>query len=239
MNIERNTYLKPSFTSLKNPIKPFAIKTPQGVVQCREVNYKHPPRNCFYRKLAEFFMDNYSNTSSDPIWALCREGSRDAEVYEQTIKQWIKELKFVVQNRASTLLYAKDKEGKICSAIVSKPFNLNKQLKDAHVLYISDVAVNKNCRGSHIASAMLNRILSAERKDYTDAFLVAFRESLPFYLKNGFKEVQYNKRSQQYFIEEMLKERPDFPDFVEFVSKPLEDKSPISWCKRIWLKSTV
>ncbi len=223
-----------SFSSYNNPIKSFDMKTPKGIVHFAEINYKHPPSNSFYNKLAHFILDNFANTSSHPFWASCRKPTLNKEIYDDYIRSNIHSYKTALNGKDTTILVGRDKSKNIVAALFSKPLRENSKLRDRDVLYIDSIAVDSGYRANGLGAAMLNKVTEASKNRFTDMFLVAYKEAVPFYKALNFKPLAwYSNPHQRYFIAEMAKERIDYPLYAEFFEKPLEKFDPIKWYKRV------
>lgn len=222
-----------SFSSYRYPIKSFDVKTDRGVLNFREVNYIHLPKESFYKKLATFFLDNFANTSSHPFWEKCRIPTIDYDVYNDYINYDVKTYKNALKNKKTTILLAKDKDKNIVAALFSTPLNLNKTIRDSKTLYIDSIAVSPKYRGNNVGSIMLQKLFESSKKEFTDAFLVSYKESVAFYKKLGFSPLNWNNYNHQFLISEMAKERLDYPFYADFLSKKLNDIEPIPWYLRI------
>ncbi len=221
------------FSSYYNPIKPFDIKTSAGLLHFSEVNYKHPPKNTFYRKLAEFFLDNFANTSSHPFWEKCRKPLVDTSVYDEYINYDIETYKKAIKNKNTTILLAKDSSKNIVAAIFAKILRESPTVRDYQTLYVDSIAVSPKYRGNNVGESILNKVLESSKKRFSDVFLVSYKESIPFYKKQGFKSLIYSNPNHQYVIEEMAKERADYPEYADFMYKSLNNTEQIPWYLRI------
>lgn len=232
MLINNNSNL--NFTSLRNPIKSFDVKTHKEVLHFSEINYNHSPKNSFYNKLAEFFLDNFANTSSHPFWLNCRKPTLNVEIYNDFLKRMAKKYKLAVNNPDTTILLAKDKSKNIVAAIFTRTLRESEKVRDWETLYIDSIAVAPEFRHSKLGKLMLNKVIDSSKNRFTDAFLVAYRESQPFYEQMGFNSLNhYNKESERFVIEEMAKERIDYPEYAEFMTKKLQNTGDFDWLDRI------
>lgn len=229
-----NNYSNLNFTSLRNPIKPFDVKTSNGVLHFSEINYKHLPKNSFYKKLGMFFLENFANTSSHPFWAKCRKPTLDEAVYNDYIKGMAKRYKSSINNPYTTIMLAKDKSKNIVAAIFARPLRETSKIKDSETLYVDSIAVNPEYRGANVGAELLNRVINSSKERFTDVFLEAYKESQPFYEKLGFRALNpYGKESERFLIEELAKERKDYPQFAEFMTKKLQYTGQFDWLDRI------
>lgn len=238
MEINNQLGYNNSFTSLRIPVKSFDVKTSNGRLHFSEVNYKHLPKNSFYKKLAEFFLCNFANTSSHPFWAQCRKPTLDEEVYNNYISGMVKKYKSSINNPDTTIMLAKDKAKNIVAAIFARPLRETSKIKDSDTLYIDSIAVAPEYRGFNVGYELLNRLIEKSRKRFTDVFLVSYKETQPFYEKLGFRPMSlYKNDSERFVIEEMAKERIDYPQFAEFMTKFIHDKGCFDWCSRIQFRN--
>lgn len=222
-----------NFTSYNNPIRSFDVKTKAGVLHFCEINYKHPPKNAFYKKLAGFFLDNFANTSSHPFWEKFRKPFLDKQVYNDYIDIDVKNYKKALYNKNTTILLAKDAEKNIVAAMFARPLKETQTVRDSQTLYIDSIAVAPKYRGNNVGARILEKLLLSAQKRFTDAFLVSYKESVPFYEKMGFKHLRWSNPKHQYVIYEMAKERQDYPDYAEFMYKKLNNSEFIPWYSRI------
>ncbi|MDE6138436.1 MAG: GNAT family N-acetyltransferase, partial [Candidatus Gastranaerophilales bacterium] len=99
-------------------------------------------------------------------------------------------------------------------------------------------AVAPEYRGFNVGYELLNRLIEKSRKRFTDVFLVSYKETQPFYEKLGFRPMSlYKNDSERFVIEEMAKERIDYPQFAEFMTKFIHDKDCFDWCSRIQFRN--
>lgn len=207
------------FTSLNHPIKPFKIKTNQDVISFSEIDYTKNASKDFLQDVSNFFLDNFANQSAHPYWKQCRKDAQTfkKEVYDDYIKEcMLPSYSNLIQNPDTTMLLGKSSDGKICAGIVSTPLNLSAKVNNDRTLYIDSLAVDKEYRKNHIAQKLMNSVIDTSKGRYDDAFLVAYKESVPFYAKQGFVDT-----TNQELIDEVAKERKDYPEFASCLSKKL------------------
>ncbi len=216
-----------------NSIRSFDVKTKAGVLHFCEINYKHPPKNAFYKKLASFFLDNFANTSAHPFWEKFRKPFLDKQVYNDYIDIDVRNYKKALYNKNTTILLAKDAEKNIVAAMFARPLKETQTVRDSQTLYIDSIAVAPKYRGNNVGARILEKVLLSAQKRFTDAFLVSYKESVPFYEKLGFKHLRWSNPKHQYVIYEMAKERQDYPDYAEFMYKKLNNSEFIPWYSRI------
>lgn len=235
--MEINSRNSVSFTSFNNPIKPFKVMTRHGEVCFREVNYRFRPHNGFYRKLATFFIDIFADTSSHPFWKSLRKPLSNKPVYEEYINDDMKKYKLSLSNNDTTILIGRDKKKNIVAALYSKQLKESMILRDFETLYLDSIAVDKNYRGDNLGKIMLQKLCESSKNKFTDIFLVAYKEAMGFYQKNGFSFLNIFRPEEQFVISEMAKVRIDYPEYSEFMSKKLNDFEPANWCYRIQRRS--
>ena len=238
VNYSNTTSNNLKFTSLNNPIKPFQISTPKGTLDCIELNYKHLPKSIgFYKKLSEFFVGIFSRTSSDPNWKILSSQKLEKDIYDKCIELDMKRTRNAVKDKNTTILYVRDRAKNLVGAIFAKSLRETPFVKDNMVLYIDSIAVAPEYRGLNIAKILLQKVFEASKNSFSDAFLVAYKESVPFYEKLGFTNLLGKTKAQQYVISEMAEEREDYPKFVRFLSMPLSNKESVNWCDRIYRRN--
>lgn len=213
----RETDRRVKFTSLNNPVKAFKIKTQNDVITFKEVNYKKPPKDKLLGKVAEFFIENFANQSSNPDWRFCKKGTKD---FSYEIFNYFKDnilvnnYKKLLKNPDTTLIIGRNKKNRMSAVLLAEPLNLTSKIKDNNTLYIDSIAIQPELRGKHIGQTLINEVEQATQDRFKKSFLVAYKESVPFYKKQGYKHV-INPR----FILNLRKERDDYPRYVAFMEK--------------------
>lgn len=219
-----------SYTSKNCPIKPFKIKTSKGMLYCKEVEYNKNYGKSFYSKIGTFFLDIFANTSSHPFWKKCRKPTLEKDVYNGYIKDNIQEYSQMIKSPDTTFIICKNRWGRIKAAIYTRAFSIA-ELNEPKTLYIDSIAVDKNYRGNHIGKKLLNKVLNSSKGRFEDAFLVAYKESAPFYKKLGFTNTE-GSISKSRTLKRLAKERIDYPDYAEFLEKSLSNNSTEKWYQR-------
>lgn len=222
-----------TFSSYYNPIKSFKVRTSSGILHFSEVNYQHPPKNTFYKNLAEFFLDNFANTSSHPFWEKCRKPLTDRSVYDDYVNYNIATYKKAIKNKNTTILLAKDSSKNIVAAVFAKILRESPTVRDFKTLYIDSIAVSPKYRGNNVGESILNKVLESSKNRFTDVFLVSYKESVPFYKKLGFESLSFSNPKHKFVILEMAKERIDYPEYADFMYKSLNNSEVIPWYTRI------
>ena len=183
--------------------------------------------------MASFFLDNFANTSAHPFWEKFRKPFLDKQVYNDYIDIDVRNYKKALYNKNTTILLAKDAEKNIVAAMFARPLKETQTVRDSQTLYIDSIAVAPKYRGNNVGARILEKVLLSAQKRFTDAFLVSYKESVPFYEKLGFKHLRWSNPKHQYVIYEMAKERQDYPDYAEFMYKKLNNSEFIPWYSRI------
>jgi ribosomal protein S18 acetylase RimI-like enzyme len=222
-----------SYTSRNCPIKPFKIKTNQGILECRELDYNKSYTNTFLGGIGQFFLDIFANTSSHPFWKKCRKPNLNKEVYNDYINSSIESYKQHFFNPDSTVLLVKNSKKQLVGALYSRPLELSKTLTDKDTLYIDSLAIKQKYRGNSIGKKVLNKILNVSKERFGEVFLVAYKESARYYEKLRFTKMSKNEPSRAFAISELAKERIDYPDYVDFMQMSLKEQLPNRWYNRI------
>ena len=228
-----NNYNPITFTSLRCPVKPFTIRTPKGVLYCSEIDYTKSYPDKFYKNIGKFFLDIFANTSAHPFWKKCRKSSLDKQVYDDYISSSIESYKKYFSHPDTTVLLLKDKSKRLVGGLYTRSLDINKALKDDDTLYIDSLAVKTSYRGKNIGKKLLKSVLKSSKDKFSDAFLVAYKESTPFYEKLGFHKMNKNNPACNFAISELAKERIDYPEYVDFMEIKLDKKLPQEWFVRI------
>jgi ribosomal protein S18 acetylase RimI-like enzyme len=222
-----------AFTSFANPIKPYKLKTDLGYISVREINYIHRPDKAFFKNLVSFFLDNFVQTSNHPYLQAFRGPNRNQVMYDSYIKNEVKNINNALNSHDTTILVAKDKSKNIVGAIYAKKLHEGQKVVDCNTLYVDSLAVDSKYRGQGLGASMLNSVLDSSKNRFTDAFLTAYREAIPFYYKLGFKSLGYKKPDEYFIISEMSKNTDEYPMYVDYLTTKLNEKSVDSWCSRV------
>ena len=222
-----------SFSSLNCPIKPFTIKTSKGDLYCSEIDYSKSYKKCFYKNIGEFFLDIFANTSSHPFWKKCRKPTLEKDVYDDYVASSIKDYKKYFKDRDTTVILVKNSSQRLVGAIYSRVMDLGKHLRDKDTLYIDGLAISPEYRGMDVGKKLLSKVLDSSKERFSDVFLVAYKESTPFYEKLKFKKMDTNDSAQKYAIKKLADERIDYPQYVDFMQKDFAPKRTKKWYERI------
>jgi len=228
-----NNYNTVSFSSLKCPVKPFIIETSKGKLYCSEIDYSKSYDNIFCRKISQFFLDIFANTSSHPFWKKCRKPTLDKKIYEDYIISTIADYKKNFPDADTTVLLAKDKNNNFVGGIHSTKLNLSREITDKDTLYIDGLAIKTEYRGQNIGKILLEKVIQASKNRFTDVFLVAYKESTGFYEKLNFKKMDKNDSAQDFAIKRLAELRIDYPKYADLMYKKIGEKCSDTWYERI------
>lgn len=222
-----------SFSSLRCPVKPFKIKTQKGCLYCSEIDYKKNYDDDFYKNIGEFYLDIFANTSSHPFWEKCRKPNIDKRTYRNYVESEIEGYKKRFKDDDTTVLFVKDKKGKIVGGIYARVLDINNVLKDDKTLYIDSLAITPEYQKQNIGKVLLGKILKASKDRFSEVFLVAYKEAEKFYKKFKFAKMNKDDPNQVFAISELARERIDYPDYAVFMQRDLGKKSSDKWYDRI------
>lgn len=222
ININSNN----SFTSRNNPIKPFNIYTKKGELRFAEVKPEDIRQKGFLENLTMFFCKNFASISQDPNWQVfnSKKPSREARDIFYGFLAHLHD-KLIIPDDNLTLLVAKDRFKRIQGACMS--FGLDNVPTSEHTTcYIESIAVNPKYRGLHIGKILLDKTLKSAQKAFTDVFLTGQVQAEGFYKKLGFQHLTPQDRMQRTVIDFIAEERDDYPEYVSFLTKPLQIDKP-------------
>ena len=130
-----------------------------------------------------------------------------------------------------TLLLVKDKRNKIQGACLSYGYDRIPNTKGL-VCYIDSIAINPVFRGLKIGKMLIEKTLESAQNSFTDAFLTGDRSAYGFYKKLGFEPLSDSIKGQKEVIDFLSKRRNDYPKYIEFFTKPLQN-SEKRWYDKI------
>lgn len=230
MEIHRQNFQSPKFTSRICPIKPSVVNTKWGKLTLEEVKPIDIIQKGFFENLAAFFGKNFNS----PGWQIFKDPTKKSEL-NMVIENFAQNLKALFKNNDGnlTLLVARDKQKRIQGACLSYGYDLVPNSKD-YTLYIDSICVNRPYRGFSLGKKMLQKILDANSKNssFTDVFLTGEKNACGFYKKMGFSPLSKQDKSQQKVINFIALDRFDYPKFVDFLSKPLKPNQE-RWYNRV------
>lgn len=111
--------------------------------------------------------------------------------------------------------------------------DLGKHLRDKDTLYIDGLAISPEYRGMDVGKKLLTKVLDSSRQRFSDVFLVAYKESSPFYEKLKFEKMNPNDSAQKYAIKKLADERIDYPQYADFMQRNFNPKCTERWYERI------
>lgn len=215
-----------SFKSRAYPIKSFVVSTPNGKLTISEAGRRDFRKRKFTEKLAKMLCRNYASLTNDPSWlkfnnpAFSDECNRYIRRYSRDLQKRIK-----MNDENTTLLLVKDKKNKLQGACFAYGFNDVPGAQD-NVCYIEALAVNKPYRGFNIGRILVEKVLDSAKNRFTDTFLAGELLAKGFYKKLGFKPLSENNYDQKTVIDYISRQRCDYPKYVDFLTKPLQEDKP-------------
>jgi len=227
MEIGKNNYSQLQFTSRCNPIKPYIVKTKAGeLIRIYEPAKEELQSEGFIENLINMFCRNFKKDTNDPAW-LRFQNPNFAEAFMKFKRNFVDEIKTLIEydNGHVTILAVKNQQGKLCGGMISHGFDEIPKMKNS-VLYIADIAVDSKYRHMGIAKSLIEETAKAEKKDFTDIFLVGEKTAAGFYEGIGFEKLKGNNKSQNAIMEYMKSIRFDYPDYVNLYTKPLQQDKP-------------
>jgi len=215
-----------TFTSRANPVKPFIIYTSKGMLHFKEPSMRRIHSRGFIKNLAMFFCKNFASLTNDPFWKPFGKAKLSKE-YKQHFKAQVAYFKKILHSSDDdiTLLLATDKKNKIQGAILSFGFEDVPGCKKS-VYYIEDLAVNPKYRKNGIGKVLIEKTLDSVKNVFTDAFLTGEVLAEGFYKRLGFNHLNPADAAQKSVIDYLAKIREDFPNYVSFLTKPLQQSKP-------------
>ena len=211
-----------NFSSKAYPIMPYVIRTKHGKLRVHEVSQKDLKNDKFIEKLTKFFGQNFASMTKDPEWKILgnKHHYRYKMMFENLASYYLSKIKTDDPHR--TLLLVKDKRNKIQGACLSYGFDQIPFFKDK-VCYIDSIAVNPAYRGYDIGKLLLLKSLESAQNKFEDAFLIGERLAFGFYSKLGFKPMNKQHEGQALIINSLSCCHNDYPKYVEFFTKSLND----------------
>ncbi len=214
-----------TFKSVNHPIKPFVLETKSGRLYFEEFGYKNILNNRKLKEIGSFFLDNFAYTSAHPFWKKCQRlaPTFDKEVFDGYVKGLTDEYSETFKLPDTTVLLGQNDKNELCAALYVQPLNLSQEIKNNNTLYIDSLAVNKKYRRNNVSKDLLNKVIESTKGRYEDSVLVAYNESVPFYLKQGYKIMEPEKLSEN-FIRSLKELRVDYPEYCVLMTKTLSLK---------------
>lgn len=215
-----------TFKSRANPIRPFILKTPKGHLYFEEPSLEVINSRGYVAKLTRFFCKNFASLTSDPFWIPFGEAKLSKE-YQKHFRNNVRYFKNILSRKDDdiTLLVATDPQKKIQAAILSFGLEDLPYCKKS-VYYIEDIAVNPDYRKNGIGKILIDKTINSVKKSFTDVFLTGEVLAENFYNKLGFTHLDSNNPAQKCVIDNLAIVREDYPDFVSFLTKPIQKDKP-------------
>lgn len=167
-----DTYNKPAFTSLNNPIKPFEMKTDIGDLHFHEFDADYISDMHRASLLNKFFIDNFMSNTDDPYKLELRKAA-NRNRYNNVINCHTR--RFLGKLRADdgnmTVLGGFDKKGKLQASLISHTLNLN--VSDRKTCLLDGIAVNPSYRKKNIGKVLIDKLTETSRETFIDLFLAA------------------------------------------------------------------
>lgn len=212
-----------SFTSINNPIKPFVLKTKDGNLYFKEIDYNKKPTKKELKEIGSFFLDNFAYTSAHPYWKYCQKTNSqfDKNTYNEYVKELVDSYKTTFKNPDTTVLLGRNNKDELCAALYTLPLNLSNVIKNNKTLYVDSLAVNEQYRNNHVSKQLLEKVLNSSSDRFQNSFLIAYNEVVPFYLKQGYKVLDNNSLDDD-FIRSIKELRKDYPQYCTLMTKKLD-----------------
>lgn len=212
-----------NFKSIKNPVKPFIIKTKLGDLSCVEIPSKELYRSKKLHELSHFLCKNFASLTADPYW-LKYNNPKYKEDFAWDFLNYLNN-NIREDDGNLTMLVATDKNNKIQAACLSYAYySLPKASKN--VCYVDSLAVNEKYRNNGIAKKLLDKTEEINKKTFTDIFLTGEILAKGFYEKLGFSELDKNDSGQRFVIDLLDYERGDEMDYLIPFNKPIQENKP-------------
>lgn len=223
-----------NFSSRNNPIQHSRIITKKGALFIKEVTDKDISDEGKLKEITKFFADNFINNTKDPSLTKYKDPKNYNKYISMLdrIKNYYRQM-FIEDDGNLNVLEARNSVGELCGAVVTNTFKDISGLYDNKTCYVDSVAVRNEYRKNHVASMLMNKAIDASKGVYTDVFLASDNMAVPFQLKNGYRVMDYNNVPEKAVIDIINKFRGDFPDYITFMDKRLDEKSE-PWFLRIY-----
>ena len=229
----------PAFGSQNNPVSKFQIKTDKGTLYVKEFTYKDARYDTKMYEMAKFFTDNFVYNTNDPSLTQYKKPENFEKYLNMLdkITKYYKEM-FLEDDGNLTALEARNAIGELCGAVITQTFNdTHSGLSDNRTCYVDSVAVKKQYRHNHVGRILMEKAINCSKDVYTDVFLASNNLAVPFQLKNGYRIMNYNNPSEKAVIDEINKFRGDYPDYITFMDKKLDNSAENNpWYERVFEK---
>ncbi len=200
-----------AFSSLCSPIKPRILKLGNEIIHLQEETDAFVNRNKNTSELTKFFLDNFIDGSINPRikklqspWNII-DYIRCFVAYQKAYRECFKR-----DYGRTTILTARNKDGQLVGAIITRPFEVYKQLNEPNTRYIDSVAVDKYYRGNNLGKTLINISESIDNDYFTDTFLTSMLTAVKFYKKLGFETISETNSINKQFLKKLTQYRPDY-----------------------------
>ena len=223
-----------NFCSRNNPIPHFQILTKKGSLFVKEFTEKDACDDRKLKELTKFFADNFINNTNDPSLTQYKNPQNYNKYLNliERIKNYYKQM-FIDDDGNLTVLEARNSVGDLCGAVITNTFKDFSGIFDNKTCYVDSVAVRKDFRKNHVATKLMDKAIDCSKDIYTDVFLASDNMAVPFQLKNGYRIMDYNNPPEKAVIDALNESRGDYPDYVTFMDKRLEETSE-PWFLRVY-----
>lgn len=218
------------FRSRNNPVPNFNIKTKQGDLHVKEIFLTDKEFKSEIAGATVFFFKNILDTTQNPAYLkiLNLPNKIRTHIFKSSINTQIELLKEGAND--STFLVAKDINGVTKAGCMTMPFTYIRQVKDDKTLYVANVAVDREYRKNNVGIKMVDKIVECSNNRFTDMTLFAENGAIPAYKKAwGLQEFSPKDEKQDLINKKITKSRLDYPKYVAFMHKSLDDTQPRWW----------
>lgn len=178
-----------NFESKNIPIKPYTLKTKNGVLNISEVTKQELKSIKFFKEVIETFFKNLSKSSTDPLFKFYKTDhakyiKRKPQLYMGYRKNLNKNLD---SNPNRTFLVARDDKGHI-QAICDTSENYWVP-NTGNSLYVRNFVVNDEYKRQGVGKSMLETIINASKNSFENVYLHSTKGAIDFYKHLDFKEL--------------------------------------------------
>jgi len=210
---------KISFGSAKNPVKPFVINTDKGQLFVKETNVKNIDES-ETKLLTKFFADNFIDNTNDPLLLQYKNKNTLGYIgYLLTLFNYYTKI-FQKDDGHTTLLEAKDENGKLCGAVLTNTFD-EEPLYDDKICFLNALVVDKEYRKNNVGKILMDKAINCSKEIYDDIFVSAEALAQNFYIKQGYRHLDYDNPFEKYVIEEM-NINDDYPEYIKYMTKKIK-----------------
>lgn len=231
MKINRNDNIQ--FTSKAHPVASFKFKSPKGVITVKEETLDCLRPNADLTEFGKFFVDNFmGNLKGLNIRKF--DNFFSPKAYKKSVKNYAESCEdvFAREEKLSTMLTARNSKGKLIGALLTHPFDENPLISDKKTFYIDSIAISKKYRRLGLGEKLIEKVLEADGKDFTDVYLTSLKNSVKFYNNLGFSEIKPTTDANKKMLDIISLYRNDYPKFMTPMTKVL-DPNAVRWIDRV------